>query len=419
MFDLDSWQEIWHTITRNKVRSFMTAFGVFWGIFMLVVMTGAGNGLGNGTSKNVKDFAANSLFIFSNRTSMPYKGFKKGRYWNMQDDDIAAIKSTFPEVRYISGILFGGSSDNNVVRGTKYGTFNTMGYHPDYAKIDPQILIYGRFINDIDIREKRKVCVIGEKPLNDLYKPGEDPTGSLIKINGLYYTVIGASKSAAQGINMGGSADERISIPFSTLQQALHQGNRTHSIAVTAYDNVPITDIEKEIYGLVKSRHQIAPDDPQAVDGFNISEIFKTFQGLYTGIAILIWIVGMGTLLAGVVGVSNIMLVTIKERTQEIGIRRALGAKPWQIITQIMCESLVITSIAGVAGICLGVGLLGAVDSVLSANPSDDMYFENPQISFNVALLSLAILIICGMIAGLLPSYRAMQIKPIDALRDE
>ncbi|MEG1586544.1 MAG: ABC transporter permease [Bacteroidales bacterium] len=420
MFDLDSWQEVWHTITQNKMRSFMTAFGVFWGIFMLVVMSGSGLGLERGMTSGVKEFASNSMFMFSNRTSIPYKGFRKGRAWDLKNEDLEMLKDKVPELQYISGIIFGWSStENNVVRGDKSGTFDVKGYHPDYVKIDPVRLTYGRFINDIDIREKRKVCVIGEKIYNDLYKPGEDPTGSMLKINGIYYTVVGSSEPVTKNINVGGRPEETIGVPFSTLQQAMHLGSKMHSIALTAEDNVSIGDLEDGITLLVRNAHQIAPDDKMALFTFNVAKIFKTFQGLSIGISALIWIVGLGTLMAGVVGVSNIMLVTIKERTQEIGVRRALGATPRQIIIQIMSESLVLTSIAGLAGIVAGVGLLAAVASVLKANPSDNVFFEDPQITFGIALISAVILIISGMIAGLLPSYRALQIKAIDALRDE
>lgn len=419
MFDLDSWQEVWQTIARNKMRSTMTAFGVFWGIFMLVVMIGAGNGLGNGMSAGVMAFSSNSLFMFTNRTSVPYKGFKKGRYWEMKNEDLSILKRQIPEIKYISSMVFGNRNDNNVVKGDKYGTFNVMGYSPDYNKIDPQQLIYGRFLNDIDIREKRKVCVIGQRVYNDLYKPGEDPTGTLLKINGVYYTVVGQSTPLTKNINIEGDPSDRIAVPVSTLQQASQLGDVIHSIAITAADDTPVSDMEEQIKEIVKMRHQIAPEDPQALNSINVEKIFKTFQNLWVGIGVLIWIVGTGTLLAGVVGVSNIMLVTVRERTQEIGVRRALGAKPYQIILQIMCESMVLTSIAGLVGITVGVGLLAAVDSVLSANPSEDTFFTHPQIAFGTALLAVAVLIVSGMIAGLLPSYRALQIKAIDALRDE
>lgn len=417
MFDLDSWQEVWHTITNNKMRSFMTAFGVFWGIFMLVVMAGSGLGLGRGMSEGVQEFAANSMFMFTNRTTIPYKGFRKGRGWDLKNEDIALLKQKVPELQYISGIIFGW--DSKITRGEKNGSYSIKGYHPDYVKIDPVRLTYGRFINDIDIREKRKVCVIGEKIYNDLYKPGENPLGSLLKINGVYYTVVGASVPVTKNINVGGSPEETIGVPFTTLQQAMHLGGKMHSIALTAKDEVPMSILEDRISQLVRSAHQIAPEDKMALFTFNVAKIFQTFKGLSIGINILIWIVGLGTLMAGVVGVSNIMLVTVKERTQEIGIRRALGAKPRQIIMQIMSESLVLTSIAGLAGIAVGVGLLALVSSILNANPSEDVFFKDPQITFGIAMAATAVLIVSGMIAGALPSYRALQIKAIDALRDE
>lgn len=417
MFDLDSWQEVWHTITQNKMRSFMTAFGVFWGIFMLVVMAGSGLGLERGMSSGVQEFAANSMFMFTERTSIPYKGFRKGRSWDLKTSDIALLKQKVPEIQYISGIIFGQAS--NVTRGDKSGSFNLKGYHPDYIKIDPVRIVQGRFINDIDIREKRKVCVIGEKVYNDLYKPGEDPLGTLLKLNGVYYTVVGTCVPVTKNINVGGRAEEIIGIPFSTMQQSQHMGDELHTIALTAFDDVPMSSLEDNISLLVRTAHQISPDDKMALTTFNVSKIFNTFKGLTIGINILIWIVGLGTLMAGVVGVSNIMLVTVKERTQEIGIRRALGAKPRQILVQIMSESLVLTAIAGLAGITVGVALLGLVDKILSANPSEDVYFQNPQITFLIAVSATIVLIISGLFAGALPSYRALQIKAIDALRDE
>lgn len=419
MFDLDTWQEIILTITRNKMRSFMTAFGVFWGIFMLVVMTGAGTGLSNGMYQGIQEFASNSMFMFPGRTSMPFQGLRKGRAWQMKTDDIGILKHQFPEIKYISGIVFGGSSENNINRGDKYGTFNIQGYHPEYMKINPQRLLYGRHINEIDIQEKRKVCVIGKKVYNDLFHPEENPIGVAIKIRGIYYTIVGATEAASRNINIGGDAEEMVSVPITTLQQSMNLGNKLHSISITAEDTTPISTLEEEILRAVKSRHQVAPDDPSALNCFNVFKIFSTFQALFTGISILIWIVGTGTLLAGAVGVSNIMLITVNERTQEIGIRRALGAKPKQIIMQIICESIILTAIAGFMGIMTGVGVLAMVDKALSANPSQTTFFANPQISFNVAISATLILIICGIFAGMLPSYRALKIKAIEALRTE
>ena len=418
MIDLDSWQEIWQTISRNKMRSFMTAFGVFWGIFMLVFMVGCGIGLNNGMNKSFSSFAPNSLYLFSGRTSMPYKGFQKGRSWDIRNSDLILLKNQFKEVDLISGVIFGGSSDNNVVRGDKYGTFDVMGYGADYNKIDIQMIVHGRFINNLDILEKRKVCVIGETIVNDLYTPEENPVGCLLKINGIYYTVIGSTIPATK-IQVGGDPSSRISVPITTLQQSLNMGDVLHSIALTAFDDVPISNIEENVKRSVKNAHQIDPEDPQAVNSFNVSNIFNAFKGLSIGISMLIWIVGLGTLFAGVVGISNIMLVTVKERTQEIGIKRALGAKPFKIISHIMYESLLLTAIAGMTGIIAGVGLLGILNYGIESSNNEDVFFQNAQISFTVAVAALIILIVCGLFAGMLPSYRALKIKPIDALRSE
>ena len=385
---------------------------------MLVFMVGCGIGLNNGMNKSFSSFAPNSLYLFSGRTSMPYKGFQKGRSWDIRNSDLILLKNQFKEVDLISGVIFGGSSDNNVVRGDKYGTFDVMGYGADYNKIDIQMIVHGRFINNLDILEKRKVCVIGEKIVNDLYTPEENPVGSLLKINGIYYTVIGSTIPATK-IQVGGDPSSRISVPITTLQQSLNMGDVLHSIALTAFDDVPISNIEENVKRSVKNAHQIDPEDPQAVNSFNVSNIFNAFKGLSIGISMLIWIVGLGTLFAGVVGISNIMLVTVKERTQEIGIKRALGAKPFKIISHIMYESLLLTAIAGMTGIIAGVGLLGILNYGIESSNNEDVFFQNAQISFTVAVAALIILIVCGLFAGMLPSYRALKIKPIDALRSE
>ena len=407
MLDLDFWQEIWQTISRNKMRSFMTAFGVFWGIFMLIVMVGCGIGLNNGMSKQFEAFSANSMYIFTGNTSMPYKGFKSGRSWDIRNKDIDILKSQFKDIRLISGVIFNNSNVNNVVRDDKYGSFNIIGYNSDYNKIDPQLIVHGRFINEIDVKEKRKVCVIGKKVYEELFLNGENPIGKLLKLNGIYYTVIG-STIPATSVYVGGNPQERVMVPLTTLQQSLNMGDIIHSIAITAYDNKPITTLEEDIKKSIKKIYQINPEDNQAIESFNVSNVFNAFNGLSLGISLLIWIVGLGTLLAGVVGVSNIMLVTVRERTQEIGIRRALGAKPFKIIFQIMSESLVLTSIAGILGIMAGVGFLVIIDLSIVLSQTEEAYFELPQIPFSIAILSLFIFMFFVMFAGLLLPYRVM-----------
>ena len=414
-FDPDRWQEIWITITHNKSRSVMTAFGVFWGMFMLVVMVGAGVALEKGISSEIEGFATNSCFIWSEQTSVPYKGLKKGRYWNMYNEDIILLRQNIPEIQHIAPILFGGGQDNNVMRNDKSGTYSLKGNYPSYNLIDESKMIYGRYINDIDIAEKRKVCVIGERVYEVLFPGNEDPLGKNIQVNGVYFQVIGVSRHTSD-VNIGGDAQETVVLPFTTMQQAFNQGNVVHFIAVTAMPGVKVKVIEDKIKTVLKNIHTISPDDKTAVGGMNIEDQFTMFLYLGIGIASLIWIVGLGTLLAGGIGVSNIMLVTVRERTKEIGIRRALGATPQNIIGQIISESVVLTMLAGIAGILLGVGLLHVVGILLSTG---DQFFKDPQISFGVAIGALFILVVIGAFAGFLPANRALNIKPIEAIREE
>jgi len=423
MFDLDRWNEIWNALAKNKLRSLLTAFGVFWGIFMLVVMAGAGKGLEHGIVEGVAKFAKNSAFLWTNRTAEPYKGFKRGRWWNMEAEDIPYLKSNVPEIEYITPKNFGQftSTGSNVTRGFKGGSFNIKGDYPEYVNIDPCTILNGRWINDIDILEKRKVCVIGEKVLESLFVPKENPIGQYIKIAGVYYQVIGVMKPETR-VNINGRTEESISMPFTTMLQTYNMGNQVHFLAITAKKGVPVSIVEEKVKELIKKKHSISPTDTQALTSINIEKQFQQMNGLFLGIQILTWIVGLGTLMAGVIGVSNIMLVIIKERTKEIGIQRALGATPKVIISQIIQESVFLTTIAGYLGLSLGVGLLELVSRMLqnpNAKPDDRTFFSNPEISLTVALAALAVLIIAGLFAGLIPARRALKIKPIDALREE
>lgn len=415
-FDIDRWQEIWITITSNKSRSFLTAFGVFWGIFMLVLMVGAGNALEKGISSQIEGFATNSVFFVAERTSEPYKGFRKGRVWNMTNSDLPVIRQRVDDLQYISPVLFagGGGSDKNVVRGDKSGSYLVKGCYPEYDLIEKSKMLYGRYVNDIDIAEKRKVCIIGERVYEVLFH-GENPVGKQIRVNGIYFQVIGVARSTS-GVSIGGNTAETVVLPFTTMQQAFNQGNVIHFLAATAKPGVSVKVIQDKIIEILKQQHQIAHDDKTAIFSMNIEEQFKMFNYLGIGISSLIWIVGLGTLLAGAIGVSNIMLVTVRERTKEIGIRRALGATPNNIIGQILNESVVLTVLAGIGGIMLGVGLLSAVGVALSQG---DQFFKDPQISFTMAVGSLIILIVIGLLAGLIPAQRAMMIKPVEAIAEE
>lgn len=419
MFDIDRWQEIWVTITRNKTRSFLTCFGVFWGILMLVILLGSGKGMQNGIFKNVNGFATNSCFFFTERTGEPYKGYKKGRYWSMRNRDLEAIQQRVPGIKYISPMQWGSQGSNNVVYGQKAGSFNVRGVYPDYFNIETQHLYYGRLLNDLDLKNKRKVCLIGTRVHEVLFKPGEDPTGKYIRVNGIYYQVAGVIKAKPRA-SIGGRTETSVMLPFSTLQQVSNSGDKFWFLCITGEDGYSCDKITEDVKILLKSQNEISPTDPQAVGSFSIAKQAETFNKLFMGIDVLVWIVGMGTLFAGIIGVSNIMMVTVKERTKEIGVRRALGAKPGNIISQVMSESLVLTALAGLLGLSLGVFILDMVSQMLEANgDSGDTFFTNPEININTAVAATFILLVSGLLAGLIPAWRALQIKAIDAIREE
>jgi putative ABC transport system permease protein len=421
MFDTDRWIEIWVTITRNKTRSLLTCFGVFWGILMLVILLGAGAGMKNAIFKNVDGFATNSVFFFSDRTSEPYHGFNKGRYWQMRNRDVAAIRNEVKGIDAISPVIWGSRSDRNIVYGQVAGTYNVKGVYPAYFRIERQDLHFGRLLNDIDMQERRKVCLIGSRVCEELFK-SEDPCGNYIRVNGLYYQVVGVIQQIASGVNIGGRAEASVLLPFTTMQQTLNQGDILHLMCVSAVSGHPIQQMIDDISDILKRQNEIAPDDPQAVTALNLAAQFSMFEILFSGIDILVWLVGMGTLLAGIIGISNIMMVTVKERTREIGVRRALGAKPWNIISQIMSESLILTALAGLLGLSAGVFLLDVVDRLLTAQPSsssDGIALLHPGVRIGTATAATVVLLVCGLLAGLIPAWRALQIKAIDAIRDE
>lgn len=419
MFDADRWVEIWVTITRNKTRSVLTCFGVFWGILMLVILLGSGAGMKNGMFAGIEGFATNSVFMWTDRTSEPYKGFNKGRFWNLRNRDVENIKQNVAGVEYISPVIWGARSEKNVVFGQKTGTYTIKGLYPEYFNIESQTIHYGRVFNEIDQLEKRKVCIIGIDVNNVLFN-GADPCGEYIRANGLYYQVIGVVEAKSPNISIGGRSGESVFIPFSTMQQTLNQGDILHFLCMSIKTNYNVKQILDEVTGLIKANNSIAPTDPQAIGIMNLAAEFETFSDLFAGIDILVWIVGMGTLLAGIIGVSNIMMVTVKERTKEIGVRRALGAKPWNIISQVMSESLMLTALAGLMGLSLGVFILDVVDKLISSQPaSRDTFFLNPEVSIQTAVAATIVLLISGLLAGLIPAWRAMQIKAIDAIREE
>ena len=420
MFDLDRWQEIYHVLRTNKLRTFLTAFGVFWGIFMLVIMLGSGTGLRNGVTQNFGDMATNSIFVWAQQTSVPYKGFSRGRGFNFENRDADALLASIPEIKYLAPRtnVGGYNGSSTAMRGLKSGEFGLFGDYPVYNLIDPVNLTNGRFINDLDIKEKRKVVVIGKRVREILFEPKENPMNQYLKINGMYFQVIGIHKSKRTG-EQASQEDQRIFMPFTTLQRVFNYGNAVGFFAVTAKDEIPVTAMEDKVIALLKKQHSVAPSDENAIGHYNLKKDFDRMNGLFAGIRFLVWIVGTGTLLAGVIGVSNIMLVVVKERTKEIGIQRALGAGPGVIISEIITESVVLTTFAGYFGLVIGVGLLELINWLLTKSGANTQMFVHPGVNFNVAITALTILIVSGALAGFIPARRAISVKPIDALRYE
>lgn len=412
LFDLDVWEEILVTITRNKTRSLLTAFGIFWGIFMLIALMGGAQGMQDMLSREFEGFATNSGFMGSNKTGKAYKGFQQGRYWDLKNSDVDRIRRSVSEIDIITPSLAKWGLD--IIYNEQKISGTLKGLYPEYGKIEEPLITYGRYLNDMDIQERRRVCIIGKRIYESLFPGGEDPCGKYIKINGIYYQVIGVSMSTGN-ISIQGRSETSVIIPFSTMQQNYNFGQKVQLLCYTAKKGHSISEVEKKVDQVVKQAHYIHPDDSQATILVNAEAIFSMMDNLFSGIRILGWMVGLGTLLAGAIGVSNIMMVTVKERTTEIGIRRAIGAKPNDILQQILSESMVLTIIAGMAGIAFAVFLLNAVE-VGTSEPTAPTHF---LISFGEAIGACLLLLVLGLLAGLAPAYRAMSVKPIDAIRDE
>ena len=410
--DIDTCEEILITITRNKTRSLLTAFGVFWGIFMLVALIGGGQGMQEELKSQFEGFATNSGSIAAQKTSEAYKGFRKGRWWDLEMEDVDRVRNVDGVALATPSIALWGQV---AVYGDNKYDCSVKGLYPEYEQIEHQEMTYGRFINDVDIKESRKVCVIGKRVYESLFKPGEDPCGKYVRVNGIYYRVIGMCSSEGN-VNIQGQASEAIILPFSTMQQTYNLGKKLHVVCFIMKPGVKVKDVQPEVERLVKAAHYIAPDDKQAVMLLNAEAMFSMMDNLMIGVRFLIWMVGLGTLFAGAIGVSNIMMVTVKERTTEIGIRRAIGARPKDILQQILSESMVLTTIAGMAGISFAVFVLQILEK--AAN-DPGVIKTHYQVSFGLAIGTCILLIALGVLAGLAPAYRAMAIKPIEAIRDE
>ncbi len=415
--DIDSYREILDTLTRNKSRSFLTGFGVFWGVFMLIALIGGGQGLKEMLNKNFDGFAQNTVMIWAQQTTKAYKGFRKGRWWAMDYKDIERLHQRVPELDVVAPILFAPwGKSNTAYYGEQSTTPRVQGVTPEYAEVISPKMYYGRFINEMDMRENRKVCVLGKKIYKDLFKEGGDPCGKKIRVDSTYYEVIGVDYNTNGGINFNGRAEEKITMPLTLMQVTYNRGDQVDLIAATGREGVVMSRITDRIRETIARAHYLDPTDEQGAMVFNTEILFQLLDNLFKGVNFLIWLVGLGTLLAGAIGVSNIMMVTVRERTTEIGIRRAIGATPKMILSQIISESIVLTLVAGMSGILFGVMILQMLEM---GNTEDGIVTAHFQVGFWTAIFAAIVVSAMGVLAGLAPAARAMTIKPVDAMRDE
>jgi len=423
MFNRDRWNEIIQALTSNWVRTALTAMGVAWGIFIFMLFMASNRGLSNGVKSGFAGMSANSMFMWTQSTSMSYKGLPKGRRFEFKLDDVPAIKNEVSGLKYVSprNQLGGFGGANNVTRGLETGAYNVYGDYPEYQAQNPMDMLSGRFINYGDLEEKRKIAIIGTGVKNELYAKGEDPLGTYIKINGVNFKVVGVYQvSSSQGDPEEQS--KQIFVPFTTFSQAFNRGDRVGWMAITAEDGYSITELKDDIKGVVKKRHDIHPADDRAIGNFDLFEEFNKISSLFNVLDIVGVIVGIVILMAGVIGVCNIMLIVVKERTQEIGVRRALGATPWNIRGQVLMESVVLTVVSGMLGIIGGTGVIILVNNALDSateGGGEGIQLINPSVEVSTVLLAFAVLIFFGLLFGLLPAQKAISIKPVDALRSE
>ena len=408
-FDIDSFRETADSLTRNRRRTILTGFGVFWGLFMLLFMIGGGQGIKEMLEQNFNGFASNTMILISSNTSMPYKGLPEGRYWNLNRTDIDRLKMMFPELEVVSPMISGWS--NSVEYGDKSCNAGIKGVNADYCKIEIPQLRYGRYLNETDLQMQRKVCVIGKRIYKELFPEGGDPCGKFIKMGDIYLQVIGVDYNT-NNISINSSASYSLMIPATLASTLYNRGNDVDIICVSGKSGIRMSSLEDRVRRVIARQHNFDPEDTEAMQILNTEQIFMIVDNLFRGLNFLIWLVGIGTLLAGCIGVSNIMMVTVKERTVEIGIRRAIGAMPGEILTQIIAESVALTLAAGSAGIVFAVFLLGIFEKATGGTAAF-------QIPFNTAMLAAMMLAVLGALAGLAPALRAMAVKPVDAMRDE
>ncbi|GAB5401707.1 MAG: ABC transporter permease [Aureisphaera sp.] len=418
IFDRDTWQEIYGSISKNKLRTVITVIGVLWGIFVYIGLSGAAKGLDNGFEKEFRDIATNSMFVWAQRTSIPHDGFKIGRSIQLKLGDAESLENQNPEIQFIAprnvkGIF--GDPPAQVIRGLKSGNYSTFGDFPVIDKIArKKIYDGGRFLNDEDIEEARKVCVIGERVQKELFEKDEDPIGQFIRIDNIYFQVVGIHKYEDGG---GFEDDSAIFIPFTTYQKIYNMADNVAWFAIAAYDDADIIGLETNIKQSLKRIHQVHPDDERAFGSFNLGEAFGKIMGFSKGMNFLSLIVGIATIIAGVIAIGNILLISVKERTKELGVRRALGATPREVRGQIILESVFLTIIAGIVGIICGAMLLATINALFA--DKDGFPYSNPTVPIPYVVGALFIMILLGTLIGLIPAQRAVSIKPIDALREE
>mgnify|MGYP001161906618 FL=1 len=417
MFDRDIWQEIFDTLRKHKLRTTLTALGVFWGIFMLIFMLGMGSGLQNAVFSNFGSQARNVMYVWTNATSLPYQGFQPGRVPRLNMDDVDYLLENVPGIDYIAPrtAISGAITKDEISE-----SYQIRGELPDMVSVEGYRIYKGRYIQPSDVDESRKVIVLGKRVAEVLFGGGqwEDAIGEYVTANGVEFLVVGIfGPDLIKPWNE--SSLETVVIPLTTMHRAFGTGGIIHFFAASAKDGYKVSDIETDVRSILQTRHNVDPNDPRGIGGFNLEEQFDRINGLFAGISIFLWLVGIGTLLAGVVGVSNIMIITVKERTKEIGIRKALGATPNLIIRSILTESVFITLVSGYFGLLAGVLVIGGLDAVMEAADIQAQMFYNPEVKLWVALGALIILVIAGTLAGLIPATMAARVNPIDALKDE